>query len=86
MDSGDSLGKSESYSEEQYRKQARQYPEPGIGLNHETVQSTADDVVPKAIEVLKGAGYRLVSVSECLDLEPYEYVGGRSERDSSWTC
>lgn len=86
MDSGDSLGKSESYSEEQYRKQADRYPEPGIGLNHETERSTAEDVVPKAIEVLKGAGYRLVSVSDCLDLEPYEYVGGRSERDSSWTC
>lgn len=86
MDSGDSLGKSESYSEGEYRKQADNYPEPGIGLNHETVRSTADDVVPKAIELLKGAGYRLVSVSECLGLEPYEYVGGRSERDSTWTC
>lgn len=86
MDSGDSLGKSESYSEGEYRKQAKQYPQPGIGLNHETEQTTANDLVPKAIDILKGAGYRLVSVSDCLDVEPYEYVGGRTERDNSWTC
>lgn len=86
LDSGDSVGKTTSYSTRRYGKQAKQYPQPGIGLNHETRQSTADEVVPKAIAILKQAGYRLVSVSECLGVEPYDYVGGRTERDDTWTC
>jgi ribosomal protein L32E len=86
MDSGDSLGKSESQSEEEYRKQAARYPAPGIGLNHETIKSTAEEETPKAIRILQDAGYKLVSVANCLDLEPYEYVGGREDENSSWKC
>lgn len=86
MDSGDSVGESESQSEQEYRKQASYYPSPGIGLNHETYQSTAQDVVPFAIKTLQDAGYNLVSVAECLGIEPYDYIGGRMERDDSWHC
>ena len=86
MDSGDSTGHGASYSEEQYRKQANQYPAPGIGLNHETYKATAEEVVPQAIEALKSAGYKLVSAAECLGLEPYEYVGGKTSRDVSFRC
>lgn len=83
MDSGDSTGHGASYSENEYRKQANQYPAPGIGLNHETYKATAEEVVPQAIDVLQSAGYKLVSIAECLDLEPYEYVGGKTGRDVS---
>lgn len=83
MDSGDSTGKSVSYSEEEYKKQGRNFPQPGIGLNHETYQSTADDVVPFAITELQKAGYKLVSVAECLGLEAYREVEGKTSRDVS---
>ena len=83
MDSGDSTGHGPSYSRKQYEDQASRYPTPGIGLNHETYRTTADDVVPQAVEVLQEHGYKLVSVAECLGLEAYEYVGGKTNRDVS---
>ena len=38
------------------------------------VAQTALVVVPHAISVLQAAGYKLVTVAECLGLEPYQSV------------
>ncbi|KAL7007281.1 hypothetical protein EMMF5_003120 [Cystobasidiomycetes sp. EMM_F5] len=81
LDSGDSVGKDTKYSHQQYAQQAKKFPEPGIGLNHETIQSTADTVVPDAIRTLQDAGYNLVSMDECLGAEPYDYVGGQESQN-----
>lgn len=86
MDSGDSTGKTVSQSEQEYKNQGRKFPQPGIGLNHETYQHTAEEIVPFAITELQKAGYKLVSVSECLGLEPYRLVEGKTNRDESWHC
>lgn len=86
MDSGDSMGQPAAYSLARYAEQAAKYPTPGIALNHETYQSTVQSVIPKAVKVLGAAGYKLVSLAQCLGIEPYEYVGGRTERDETWTC
>lgn len=86
MDSGDSVGKSVAYSESEYEKQAKKFPSPGIGLNHETYESTADTVAPMAIQTLQGAGYKLVSMAECLGLDAYDYIGGKEEKNDSWKC
>lgn len=86
MDCGDSNKKSASYSIKTYQKQAARYPAPGIGLNHEVYKKTAYNVVPRALEIMQDAGYKMVSVSDCIDVEPYEYVGGREERNASWQC
>ena len=86
LDSGDSVGKSTSYSESEYEQQAKKYPSPGIGLNHETYESTAYTVAPQAIAILQSAGYKLVSVAECLGVEAYDYIGGKEEKNDSWKC
>jgi len=41
------------------------------------------DVLPYAIETLKGAGYRLVTIAECLGEEPYHSVGKPQPRTVS---
>ncbi|GLB44945.1 putative carbohydrate esterase family 4 protein [Lyophyllum shimeji] len=46
----------------------------------------AQVVVPRAIAALQKAGYKLVSVAECLGMEPYQRVGAPGVRDASWTC
>lgn len=86
MDSGDSDNKSVEYSKKEYQKQARRYPAPGIGLNHETYKGTAYTVTPYAIKTLQDAGYKLVSIPECLGLQPYEYIAGKESRNGSWKC
>ncbi|SCV70873.1 BQ2448_3635 [Microbotryum intermedium] len=58
-----------------------------IGLFDETKRDTVHKVLPQSINILKKHGYKLVTVSECLGIEPYQpgrYV--RSERDETWTC
>ena len=36
---------------------------------------TSHKVIPYAIQKLKGAGYNLVTVAECLGMQPYQSVG-----------
>lgn len=57
-----------------------------IALNHETKRDTAQTVIPAAVKELKKKGYKLVFVSECLGIEPYQAVGKPKKRDSTWTC
>lgn len=47
-------------------------PDTILTLNHETYERTAHEVVPYAIQKLQAAGYRLVTVAECLGEEPYQ--------------
>lgn len=86
MDSGDSKSQPAEYSISQYEQQALKYPSPDIALNHETYISTVDTVIPSAVKFLHQAGYKLVSLAQCLGIEPYEYIGGRTERDETWVC
>ena len=39
-----------------------------------TVEQTAHVIVPYAIQALQSAGYQLVTVAECLGVEPYQNV------------
>ncbi|KAG6845255.1 hypothetical protein H0H87_011990 [Tephrocybe sp. NHM501043] len=86
FDSGDSVGKTAAQSNQLYDNVAQRHPSTLLALNHEVYQTTAEIVVPHAIETLQGAGYRLVSVAECLGMEPYKQRGSPSVRDSSWKC
>ena len=38
------------------------------------VETTAKDVLPYAIKVLQDKGYKLVTLAECLGVEPYHSV------------
>lgn len=91
FDSGDSLDVPAKQSIKDYDQTARLFPLPQIALNHETIESTAQTVAPYAIKRLKKAGYRLVTIAECLGNKNtpndfYQWVGKPSKRDSSWTC
>ncbi|GAA5987484.1 hypothetical protein JCM5350_003097 [Sporobolomyces pararoseus] len=86
FDSGDSAGKSPSSTITSYKKIAQSYPKPQIALNHETYKGTAEKVVPSVVPMLVNKGYKLVTVAQCLGVNPYQSVGKASKRDSSWTC
>ena len=42
---------------------------------------TSREVLPHAIDALQGAGYRLVTVAECLGAQPYTNVRRPEPRD-----
>ncbi|KAF9533665.1 chitin deacetylase [Crepidotus variabilis] len=86
FDSQDSLGASPQTSEQLYDQLISRHPSTILALNHETISTTVYQVIGYAIDHLKGAGYNLVTLNECLGLPAYQYVGAPAQRDSSWTC
>lgn len=87
FDSLDSDGASASQSVGYYKKLYSTYPKPHLALNHETYSSTGKTVVPTVVPKLVAAGYKLVTVAQCLgDSSPYQSVGTPGTRDASWTC
>ncbi|PPQ91640.1 hypothetical protein CVT25_013195 [Psilocybe cyanescens] len=49
-------------------------------------ETTAHEVLPYVISKLQGAGYKLVTLSECLNTSPYLKTGAPSTRDATWKC
>ncbi|KAK0500123.1 carbohydrate esterase family 4 protein [Armillaria luteobubalina] len=86
FDSRDSAGASAAQSNLQYDGFVATRPNTILTLNHETYESSATTVLPHAIEALKGAGYRLVTVAECLGRPAYLSVGKAGTKDATWTC
>ncbi|KAF4594305.1 Carbohydrate esterase 4 protein [Pleurotus pulmonarius] len=86
FDSGDSLGVSAQESKDRYDTIVSEHPSTILALNHETIVTTSQDVIPHAIQKLKAAGYNLVTLAECLGQEPYQWVGAPQVKDASWTC
>jgi len=67
FDSGDSVGASTSQSITSYKN----YIKTGkslIALNHETEPGTVNTVIKTVIPLFKKAGYRFVTIAECLNL------------------
>jgi peptidoglycan/xylan/chitin deacetylase (PgdA/CDA1 family) len=86
LDIEDSLGASPARSKQLYDQRIASHPSTMLVLNHEVHERTAHEVVPYAIQKLKAAGYKLVTVAECLGLPRYQSVGAPGVRDSSWHC
>lgn len=86
FDDGDSTGSSAAQSKAAYRDIVNRHPNNILALNHETYSTTAYDVIPYAISILKAAGYRLVTVAECLGTSPYQSVGSPQQPTSDWHC
>ncbi|PBK92091.1 hypothetical protein ARMGADRAFT_1080892 [Armillaria gallica] len=80
--SGDSVGVSAAQCNARYDALVASHPNNILTLNHETYESTATTVLPHAIQVLKRAGYNLVTVAECLGLPLYLSVGKVGTKDS----
>ncbi|KAJ2915371.1 hypothetical protein MD484_g5034, partial [Candolleomyces efflorescens] len=62
------------------------HPSSILSLQHEVHQTSVYEVLPYAIEKLRGAGYRFVTVAECLNIRPYSTIGAPGFRDASWRC
>jgi len=86
FDSGDSTGSSATTSKNKYNTVANQHPSTILALNHETYEQTAHNVIPYAIQRLQSAGYKLVTLAECLGKNPYQSVAAPQARDSTWHC
>ncbi|KAG8891262.1 Carbohydrate esterase 4 protein, partial [Tulasnella sp. 408] len=84
FDSGDSAGASASQIEDAYQDIVQRHPSTILTLNHETYETTVQ-ALNNALETLTGAGYRLVTVAECLGgLDPYVSRTVPAVRDASW--
>ncbi|KAF9562580.1 chitin deacetylase [Agrocybe pediades] len=86
FDSGDTWGISTQEQIQRYKDIAKTRPSTLLTLNHEVHQQTAQVLLPEAIKTLQAAGYRLVTVAECLGRQPYQSVVAPSARDATWTC
>ncbi|QRV93299.1 chitin deacetylase [Ceratobasidium sp. AG-Ba] len=84
FDNQDSLGASPAQSKQLYDEAIAKRPSTILALNHEVHERTAHEVVPYAINKLTAAGYKLVTLAECLGDKPaYQSVGKPSLRDVS---
>jgi len=86
FDSQDSVGASAQTSKNLYDQKIVQHPSTLLALNHETRASTAQEVIPYIVPRLKAAGYRLVTVAECLGRAPYQSVQAPQTPNASWQC
>lgn len=86
LDSGDSTGKSVDQQKAQYSAVASNKPNNVLSLQHDVHRESIYEVLPYAIDQLKGAGYRLVTLAECLGEAPYQNVGQAQSRTSDWHC
>jgi peptidoglycan/xylan/chitin deacetylase (PgdA/CDA1 family) len=87
FDSGDSVGATTAQSKASYDQLIAQHPSTILALNHEVYQQTAQVIVPYVIQKLQAAGYKLVTVAECVGLPAYQGPAvAPSARDATWTC
>ncbi|CUA70172.1 hypothetical protein RSOLAG22IIIB_00520 [Rhizoctonia solani] len=71
LDSGDADGASVDQSFATYQTRVNQRPSTTLTLNHETHSTTANELLDEIIRLLLGAGYNLVTVAECVGIDPY---------------
>ncbi|KAJ7505096.1 carbohydrate esterase family 4 protein [Mycena galericulata] len=83
-DTGDADGNTTAQSEAVY-KDATGSPNALI-LQHETEKTTYTTLVPYALNLFKSKGYNLVTMAECLGVDPYQAVGVAQNQTSAWTC
>ncbi|KAJ2928674.1 hypothetical protein H1R20_g8388, partial [Candolleomyces eurysporus] len=82
FDSQDSAGASADTSKGLYSQVVEKHPDTILSLNHETSDTTVHQVLAFAIQKLQSAGYKLVSVADCLGQAPYLNTQPPGERDS----
>lgn len=73
-------------SEAIYNTTVATNPSTVLALNHETYNTTATEVLPYAINLLKSRGYKLVTVAECMGSYPYQWAHLPDHNLSSYKC
>ncbi|CAE6439118.1 Chitin deacetylase [Rhizoctonia solani] len=86
FDSEDSIGATAEQSKKYYDNILDRHPSHILTLNHETIETTAHQVIPYALKKIKEKGYRMVTVAECLGQKPYQAQTEPAHRDESWRC
>ncbi|KAJ6596023.1 carbohydrate esterase family 4 protein [Mycena sp. CBHHK59/15] len=86
FDSGDSTGSTPQQSEDMYDQAKASETGTLLALNHETSNTTVFEVLPYAIKVLQAYGYVLVTVAQCLGIEPYTSITEPGKPNVSWHC
>ncbi|KAH7104840.1 carbohydrate esterase family 4 protein [Auriculariales sp. MPI-PUGE-AT-0066] len=86
FDSEDTLGRNATAIKADYKAVVTKKLNNVLALNHEVVNSTVHDVIPYALETLSKAGYKFVTVSECLGIKPYQYTKAQGKKDTTWKC
>lgn len=84
QDSEDADGATVAFSEAVYASAVSANVPNMLFLNHETVETTSTTVLPYAIQLLQSHGYNLVTLAECLGVQPYAAIG--IPQTGSWTC
>ncbi|KAJ7110718.1 carbohydrate esterase family 4 protein [Mycena crocata] len=74
-DTGDADGNTTSQSEAVYNDIGSSKPKNALVLEHETEETTAHVLVPYAIKLFQSKGYKLVTMAECLGVDPYQVIG-----------
>ncbi|KAF5334503.1 hypothetical protein D9611_013831 [Ephemerocybe angulata] len=69
-----------------YDAAVKAHPSTILSLEHEVHATSVYEVLPYAIAKLRAAGYRFVTVAECLNMKPYQLVLPPSTKDASWKC
>ncbi|KAJ7174124.1 hypothetical protein C8R43DRAFT_873599, partial [Mycena crocata] len=75
FDSGDTVGVNSTTTKQEYAA-AEKMHSTLLALNHETASAFITDVIPYAIQLYSAAGFKLVTVAECLGMQPYNAVTG----------
>jgi len=86
FDTRDSLGATVQQQKASIDALVTRHPNTVLSLAHEVYVSSAHEVLPYAIQKLQAAGYRLVTLAECLGKPAYQSVGAPQPRDSTWHC
>jgi len=86
FDSGDSSDVKVDDQKARYDDVAARHPSTVLSLEHEVHETSVRQVLPYAIKKLQDAGYKLVTLAECLGTQPYVSTGKPAARDGSWQC
>ncbi|KAF8210048.1 hypothetical protein K438DRAFT_1810758 [Mycena galopus ATCC 62051] len=85
-DTRDADGNTVAQSEAVYNGVASAKPKNALILQHEVKETTAITLVPYAIKLFQGLGYNLVTMAECLGVDPYQAIGVPQTETAAWTC
>ncbi|KAJ7660214.1 carbohydrate esterase family 4 protein [Mycena polygramma] len=85
-DTGDADGNTVAQSEAVYDNVTNSGAKNALILEHETEKTTANTLVPYAINLFRSKGYNLVTMAQCLGVDPYQAVGEPQVPSASWTC
>ncbi|KAK7046393.1 hypothetical protein R3P38DRAFT_2873570 [Favolaschia claudopus] len=85
-DTGDADGNTTAQSEAVYNDVVNAKVKNALILEHETEETTDSTLVPYAINLFQSKGYNLVTMAQCLGVDPYQAIGVPQQQTPSWTC